>query len=236
MRIALLTSDDLPARRCAEVLAQGYDLGAIILRTSFPTLPFDTAHTLDDDQRAYEGETWFGGNPPALKDMAPVTEIPDMTDAAAAKAVTAAAPDVVVALHAGTIGPAIRDMMGQRAVVLHGAHPPDFRGDDTHLWAVYHGEEHALECVVQQTAAEANTGALLFIQAPEMPSDMALHELRSTVTETCLQGMRKVLTFFDSGGMMSLTRLQRHGQVYTPMPAVLKDYCLARFGRPDGLT
>lgn len=229
MRVALLTTDGPPARRCAQVLAETYDLAAVIVRTKVPSLPFETSHPFDAEQTAYESETWFGGTSPDLGDFASVAPVLDMTEDGVAETLRASGTDVAIVLDGGPVGTATRDLMGTRMIVLHGADPQDYRGEDVHLWATYHGEENRLECVVQQAAAEVNTGPVLFAARPDIPAGMALRELRRATTDTCITGAMKALHYFANGGMLSVNQLHRQGKLYSPMPAALKDYCISRF-------
>jgi hypothetical protein len=229
MRIALLATDCPPALRCAGSLAKAYDLCGILVRTKAPVLPFATAHDLDGEQAAFESDAWFGGHSPTLAGFAPVHEVPDMTGAEAAAVLKHLAPDVVVSLNGGPIGRAIIDLKKDRALVLHPGNPQEYRGEDTHLWAVYHGEEKSLECIVQYATADPNCGPVLVSTPLDLPPGTPLAGLRRAVTDGCITGMEKVLKFFDGGGMLSVTRLQHPGKLYTPMPAVMKDYCLSQF-------
>ena len=234
MRIALLATDSPPALRCAGSLANAYDLCGVLVRTAAPKLPFATVHELDDEQAALETDTWFGSGRPKLAGIAPVHPVPDMIGAEAAAALKALNPDVVVSLNAGPTGRAITDMMATRALVLHPGDPQEYRGEDTHLWAVYHGDERHLESVVQYASPEPNGGSVLASTPLDLPPEMPLAGLRGAVTDGCITGMVKVLKFFDGGGMLSVTRLQQLGKLYTPMPAVMKDYCLAQFAHRSG--
>lgn len=231
MRIALLATDSPPALRCAGSLANAYDLCGILVRTAAPTLPFATVHDLDGEQAAYEADAWFGGGTPNLADAAPVHPVADMTGTDAAAMLKSLNPDVVVALNVGPLSSAIIDMMENRALVLHAGDPQEYRGEDTHLWAVYHGDERHLESVVQYASPEPNGGSVLVSTPLDLPPEMPLAGLRWAVTDGCITGMVKVLKFFDGGGMLSVTRLQQLGKLYTPMPAVLKDYCRTQFAR-----
>ncbi|MAN80516.1 MAG: hypothetical protein CMM77_11820 [Rhodospirillaceae bacterium] len=234
MRIALLTTDCPPALRCAGSLTARYDLCGILVRTAPPAVPFATAHHLDDDQADFETAAWFGGPLPALADFAPTHAVPDMKGDEAAVVLKSLKPDVVISLNAGPVGAAVIDMMETRALVLHPGNPQDYRGEDTHLWAVYHGDESRLECIVQYAALEPNSGSVLASTPLVLPPDTPLAGLRRAVTDGYIAGMGKVLTFFDSGGMLSVSRLQQLGKVYTPMPAVLKDYCLSQYAHRAG--
>jgi methionyl-tRNA formyltransferase len=231
MRIALLATDTPPALRCAGILANTYDLCGILVRTAAPKLPFATAHELDAAQAAFEGDTWFSSGTPNLVDIAPVHPVPDMTGEEAAAVLKNLNPDVVISLNAGPTGHVITDMMATRALVLHPGDPQEYRGEDTHLWAVYHGDERRLESVVQYASPEPNGGSVLVSTPLELQSGTPLAGLRRAVTDGCIIGMEKVLKFFDGGGMLSVNRLQQLGKLYTPMPAVMKDYCLAQFAR-----
>lgn len=235
MRVALLTTDGLPARRCAQALSEAYELAVVVVRTTPPDLPFETAHPFDADQDAFEAETWFRGSPPNLEDFASVAPVADMAADNALDALKTCGAEVAVALNCGPIGAPVREFIGPRTVVLHGANPQDYRGDDIHLWVAYHGDESRQECVVQQPAAEVNAGPVLFAARPAITPDMTLRELRRSTTDICITGAMKALHYFANGGMLSVNSLHRVGKLYTPMPAALKDYCVARFNhRAEG--
>lgn len=231
MRIALLTTESAAAVKCARILGDGYDLCGIVIRPNTRPLPFDTFHALDQEQEAFEINAWFGGTAPDLSEMAPVVRVPDMSTDKAAEKVKDLKPDAIVALNAGPISQAVLDLVGTRSVVLHAGNPHDYRGEDTHLWSVYHGDVEKLECIVQYATAEINAGSVLFSTTPALSADMPLAALRKAMTDGFMPGMARVLRFFDGGGMLTVNRLQRLGKLYTPMPAVLKDYCIAQFAR-----
>lgn len=229
MRIALLTTESAAATECARILGDGYDLCGIVIRPNSRPLPFDTFHFLDREQEAFEIDAWFGGTAPDLSDMAPVVSVPDMASDEAAEKIKGLKPDAIVTLNAGSISQAVLGLVGTRSVVLHAGNPHDYRGEDTHLWSVYHGDVEKLECIVQYATTEINTGSVLFSTTPTLSPDMPLAALRKAMTDGYMPGMEKVLRFFDGGGMLTVNRLQRLGKVYTPMPAVLKDYCIEQF-------
>ncbi len=229
MRIALLTTDGLPALYCAQALAAEYELCGVLTATSLPPLPFETAHPLDAETEAYETANWFPQKIPELSDFGPVFSVPDMTSAAALDTVRDLAPNVIVAFGAGPLSAGIIELAKDHAVVLHAGNPEDFRGADTHLWAVYHGLTDDLQSIVQYADENPNTGAILRALPVHLADGTPLAGLRKAVTEGCVTGALKVMQFFADGGMLTVNHLQRIGKLYTPMPAAVKDYCLAQY-------
>ena len=229
MRIALLTTDGLPALYCAQALSAEYELCGILTATSRPPLPFETAHLLDVETETFEASAWFPEKIPNLSDFGPVFPVPDMTSAAALGTVRDRAPNVIVAFNAGRLSAGIIELAKDHAVVLHAGNPEDFRGADTHLWAVYHGLTEDLQSIVQYADANPNTGAVLRALPVHLPDGTPLAGLRKAVTEGCVAGLLKVMRFFADGGMLTVNHLQRMGKLYTPMPAGVKDYCIAQY-------
>lgn len=231
MRIALLTTDNPPAAQYAKTIAGAFDLCGIVVREQLPALPFETAHELDGQQTDIETQTWFGGKLPPLSDFAPVTAVPDMISGEATEAVKALNPDVLVAAGAGALSDDVINTAGAQAIALHAGDPEDYRGEDTHLWSVYHGDVARLKAIVQYADADVNAGAVLLNTPPVLPPDLPLAALRMAVVDVCAVGALKTLGFFDSGGMLTVNHLQRMGKVYTAMPSVVKGYCIEQFAR-----
>lgn len=231
MRVVLLTRNAPPFVRCAQAIADAYNLVAIATRSDMTQAPYETGHALDGQQTAFETEVWFGGTNATLGDFAPVTDVAVGGDNAEIKLLAEIAPDFAVGFGVSTFPQAALEMMGQRFLALGSGDPEHFRGCDVPLWTVFHGEYRRLCGVVQQAAAEPNGGAILQSEPAVLFHGMALPELRLTITESCITGLLKTLEFFDKGGMLSINQLQHLGRRYSPMPAVLKEYCAVKFAR-----
>ncbi len=140
-------------------------------------------------------------------------------------------PDALVVFGTGRLGEAVIGLSPDAAVNLHGGDPEDYRGLDTHLWAIYHGDFPSLVTTLHRLAPTLDSGEI--IQSLPLPLErgMALHELRRVNTEICLRLTLAALDDFKRRGRFVGRQQRRIGRYYSFMPAVLKPLCVERFAR-----
>ena len=231
MRIAILTTQTPHHARYVQAVGDAHDVAGVLLETTAAAAPFDTTHAFEQDRDAFERDTWFAGKEPAIEEMAPTRSFPSLNHPDAAQALADMRADVAVVFGTGKLAGPILDVLPGRLLNLHGGDPQDYRGLDTHLWAVYHGDFSALVSCLHFVEPDLDTGALLEIKSIPLRKGMNLHELRHANTETCIAITHTALRGFTKGNMLRVTPQQRRGRYYSFMPVVLKDLCVTKFRR-----
>ncbi len=214
MRIAALTTDTAHHRYWAWRLAEAGLLGGVVLERRHAVAPFATHHPFEDERDVYEREALAA---PAWAEFAAVVEVESVDDARPDG-------DLAVSFGTGRIGPALVAEWAGRLLNLHGGDPEDYRGLDTHLWAVYHGDFAGIVTTLHEVDQDLDTGAIV-ARAP-VPLPAELYELRAANTEVCVE-----LTLRAARERPPATAQRRRGRYYSFMPAVLKDVCVRRWSR-----
>jgi methionyl-tRNA formyltransferase len=232
MRIAILTTQTLHHARFVAAVSQTHEVAGVLLESEPAAVaPFETGHPFEAERDAYERETWFGGAEPAIADLAPTQAFPSLNDPAAAKALADLKVDAAIVFGTGKLKGPLLDLLPGHLLNLHGGDPQDYRGLDSHLWAIYHGDWKSLVSCVHFVEPELDTGAVLNMKPIPLTKGMGLHQLRLANTETCIEISNKTLTDLTHGGMLTLAPIQRVGRYYSFMPTVLKELCVAKFRR-----
>lgn len=191
---------------------------------------FETRHPFEDARDAFERSRWFDGRVVLLRDLAQTTAVDSVNDLGLA-ALDVARPDVVVSFGVGRISATVIGRFHGRIVNLHGGDPGEYRGLDSHLWAIYHRDWRALVATLHAVNESFDDGAII-AQAPvPLHRGMALHELRAANTEACTAMTLEALRTYMRIGTFPLRAQQQKGRYYSSMPAVLKAICIEQFTR-----
>jgi len=238
MRLAVLTTETSHhAHFVREIAAWAHGAGPagglrVFLETRGAAAPFPTAHPFEAERDAFEAAAWFGGRPARCADFAETVAVGRMNDADAVAALAGFRPDAAVVFGTGRLAPAVIAAAGEgRIVNLHGGDPEAYRGLDTHLWAVYHGDFGGLSTTLHHLNPELDDGPVIANLPVPLHRGMALHELRRANTEVCVRLVRQALEAFLAEGRFAARPQRAAGRYYSFMPAVLKELCVGRFAR-----
>jgi folate-dependent phosphoribosylglycinamide formyltransferase PurN len=231
MNLALLTTETLHHCFFLRELAAFCPPKLVVVEDNGEGPPFETHHPFEAQRDRYERRTWFGGRDVRLGDFAETFEISSVNEPDAVRRLAAAAPDVVVVFGTRRLGSHVIRLCADGIVNLHGGDPEHYRGLDTHLWAIYHGDFEGLVTTLHRVNPRLDDGDIV-AQAPVSLADrMPLHELRSHNTELCVELVRSALTSFHQESRFHSRPQQRRGRYYSYMPAVLKGTCVEKFAR-----
>jgi methionyl-tRNA formyltransferase len=197
----------------AFMVASAGVLGGVVPERRRAQAPFATRHAFEDERDAFEREALAA---PAWSELAPVEEVDTVDDATLTG-------DFAVSFGTGLIGPALIERWSGRLLNLHGGDPERYRGLDTHLWAVYHGDFDGLVTTLHVVDERLDTGAVVEKAAIPLPDE--LYQLRAANTEVCVE-----LTL-GAVERRAATPQRAVGRYYSFMPAVLKDVCLQRWAK-----
>lgn len=229
MRVALLTTDTTHHAYFAWKFAEQRPLTAIVVETRAPTARFPTGHPFERLRDAYEREVLLAGFDGALGDIAPVTEVESANDSETS--LRRLGVDVVLVFGTGKLLPRIIDAPGVACLNLHGGNPEEYRGLDTHLWAIYHNDFDNLVTTLHWVDEALDTGDLVASERLELHRGMEIHTLRSANAEVCVRLCLDALDGYERDGVFPAREQQRRGRYYSFMPAVLKDVCVTNFRR-----
>ncbi len=112
---------------------------------------------------------------------------------------------------------------------LHGGDPEEYRGLDTHLWAIYHNDFGGPVTTLHTVAAVLDAGDICLQDVVAVKPIMPLHQLRAANTDTCIRLARSALASFADLGTLPARKQIRRGRYYSFMPSPLKEVCRRNF-------
>lgn len=235
MKVAVLTTETSHHAAFVRGLAEAFPVACAILETRVAAPAFACAHPFESRRDQYERDLFFGGRAASVRDFAPSQAFPDANGPDAREALRRSAPDVVIVFGTGKLKEELIGAYPDRLINLHGGDPEEYRGLDSHLWAIYHRDFAALSTALHFVDRDLDTGRI--IQQADVPlgRGMGLHQLRAANTGVCLDLCLSALAAFERTGRFVARRQRRKGRYYGAMPADLKELCSARFAKHTAL-
>ena len=230
MKLVLLTTDTPHHAWYAWKLHERFPLRAVWLERRGVAARFPTAHAFEAERDAWERATLLAGWP-GFHELCEVGEADSMNDAPATAALRDLAPEVVVVFGTGRLQPAVIAAPRLACLNLHGGHPEHYRGLDSHLWTIYHGDWDNLVTTLHHVDPGLDTGDIVVQQQLRLTRASRLTELRAANTAACLELTLVALERLATTGTVPSRRQVQRGRYYSFMPAVLKDECLRTFAR-----
>jgi methionyl-tRNA formyltransferase len=230
MKLAVLTTRTPHHAFFVRALAEGgHDVVAFCETAQPPRQPFETHHPFEDERDRYEWGLWFDGKETDIADLAPTRDVSTMNDRAAVVALADEQADAVIAFGTGPLRAPVIAIGPDRIFNLHGGDPQEYRGLDTHLWAIFHRDFSGLVTTLHRVDAELDTGEIVGQEPIPLSPGMPLYALRAANTVICVQLAKSAAEALRCDGAVISRRQRRRGRYYSAMPADLKGVCKARF-------
>ncbi|HJX13213.1 MAG TPA: formyl transferase [Dehalococcoidales bacterium] len=237
MKIAVLTSQTLHHNYFIRELSRAYTVAGVIVESQAAAAPFETHHPFEDRRESYERRVFFQGKDVPLADVAPTVEVDSVNATESVKRLREIGPDVIIVFGTGRVGPEVIGTCPAGIINLHGGDPEEYRGLDTHLWAIYHRDFGGLVTTLHRLNETIDDGPVILQAALHLSKGMELHELRRYNTEACVRMSVSALDMFQRWGRFISRPQRRRGRYYSLMPAELKEICRVRFREyTDGLS
>jgi methionyl-tRNA formyltransferase len=193
--------------------------------------PFPTAHPFEEERDRRERDAWFGGEDRRMADFSSVRRFRSMNDDDAIAALRAFRPDLTVSVGVGRLSGAFIAACPGALVNLHGGDPEDYRGLDSHLWAIYHRDFGSLVTTLHAVNETLDDGPVIAAAAVPLRRGMALADLRRANTEVAVGLTLDAVAALERDGRLFARPQRRIGRYYSFMPAELKEGCRRAFER-----
>ncbi len=229
MKVVVVTTDTAHHAYYLWKLNERFPLQAIVLERWRAVAPFHTSHPFEQERDGYEREVLLSGGPRSCAELAGVHSCERVNDVASVAMLRAKSPDVVLVFGAGRLTSEVFCSVGIACLNLHGGNPEEYRGLDSHLWAIYHRDFTNLVTTLHRVDEQLDTGDIVFRSPLTIPSGTELYELRSINTRVCVDLSLQALETLCREGSLPAQQQARRGRYYSHMPACLKQECLARF-------
>ncbi|MEK9985368.1 MAG: formyltransferase family protein, partial [Opitutae bacterium] len=233
MKLAILTTNTLHHSYFAKCLIESYAATSVFCETDSLSAPFETAHSFENERDDYEKQLWFEGRREQISNFAAVETSSNINDPKIVNALWHLAPDVTIVFGTRKLKKTTIAACGL-VLNLHGGDPQEYRGLDSHLWAIYHKDFQGLKTTLHILNDKLDDGPIIDVRALKLNAGMSIKELRAANTEVCVNLAQSALAQFEDTGEISHSSQMSQGRYYSFMPAVLKEDCVNKFHKHTG--
>jgi methionyl-tRNA formyltransferase len=229
VKIALLTTQTSHHAFFVREIAARFSDVHVFCESQSIHAPFDVSHSFEAERDQFECQSWFQGADPRLDEFGQVTTVDTMNSAKGISALAGWAPDVAIVFGTGRLASAVLEGGPRCFLNLHGGDPEEYRGLDTHLWAIYHSDFDGLVTTLHRVNSSLDDGDICLQESVAISAGMQLHELRKANTEACVRLAIAALSSVREQGDLPSRKQRRSGRYYSFMPSELKELCRKRF-------
>ena len=187
MKIAVLTTQTPHHAFFVREIAARFDRVHVFCESQGLRAPLDISHPFEAERDQFERHNWFQSADPRLDEFVQVTTVDTMNGAEGISALASWQPNVAIVFGTGRLSSAVIENGPRCFLNLHGGDPEEYRGLDTHLWAIYHSDFGGLVTTLHRVNSSLDDGEICLQESIVISAGMHLHELRRANTEACVR-------------------------------------------------
>ncbi len=229
MKIIILTTKTPHHLYFVRQISNSYKISAVISETSFIKPSFETHHKFEDFREKYEIENLLGGKLVDFKDYSLEYSVESINDSKCYEIIKSIEPDIILTFGTGIIRRHIINLCPDGFLNLHGGCPENYRGLDTHMWAIYHKEFNQLITTLHILEPRLDAGNIVSQKMIFLSKNKKIYQLRAQNTEICVELSISAIDYFNKNGYFKSKKQIKKGRYYSFMPSVLKDICVNNF-------
>ena len=231
MNIVILTTQTLHHTYFVQKINEKHPIEKVIIESNILKPKFETHHPFEDVREKYEKKNFFNNKEVKLKDISNTIEVKTVNDTESISFLKKLKPDIVISFGTGKISKDVIQTCPRGIINLHGGNPEEYRGLDSHLWAIYNNDFHNFIVTLHRVNENLDTGDIVLQKPIKIIKSMKLHELRSYNTETCVDLISSAINMFKKHGDFISCPQRKLGSYYSFMPSAFKDICVDRFNK-----
>ena len=231
MRIVVLTTETPHHGYFVHQVSKEFPLEAVFVETRIPRPAFDAYHPFEDERDEYERQVFFGGKNSRMRDFRPTFEVGSCNDSDAVARIKGINPEFIIVFGTGKLSNEVISVCPHAIINLHGGDPEKYRGLDTHLWAIYHGDFQQLIATLHHLNEDLDDGAIILQASVPIEAGVRLHQLRQLNTNVCITLALSAIDMYSRHRAFVSRPQRKMGRYYSFMPAALKEICRCRFER-----
>ncbi|GAI97068.1 unnamed protein product, partial [marine sediment metagenome] len=187
MKVIILTTDTLHHTYFIQEIAKIFPIAGITVETHSRQAPFDTYHPFEKDRDLYEKGVFFGNDDVKLSDFASTLAVKSINGNDATEHLRRIRPDIVIVFGTGKIKQHVIDVCPEGFINLHGGNSEEYRGLDSHLWAIYHNDFNNIITTLHRLNEKLDDGDIILQSTIPLKRGMGIHEIRRYNTEVCVE-------------------------------------------------
>ena len=229
-KIVVLSTDTLHHRYFLNSLeAAGLPLQAYLFETEHATPPFPVGPVFEAEEDAFEREHFFVSVSTELQ-ASKIRTVGKVNSAAGLELLRALQPDFGIVFGTGKLSAAVIRSFRHGLINVHRGIAQAYRGLDSDLWAIYHGDYTNLGVTIHRVEEALDTGDVVYQEKMPLRPGMRTSQIRYYTTLIATNLVVQALRDYLAGRLAGQPQ-QELGRYYSFMPLELKRWVTARFDR-----
>ncbi len=229
-KIVVLSTDTLHHRYFLNSLeAAGLPLQAYLFETERATPPFPVGPVFEAEEDAFERERFFVSIPAELQ-AEKIRTVDKANSPAGLELLRGLQPDLGVVFGTGKLSVEVIRSFRHGLINVHRGIAQAYRGLDSDLWAIYHGDYANLGVTIHRVEEALDTGDVVHQQSMPLHPGMRTSHIRYYTTLIATELVAQALRDYLAGNLAGQPQ-QQLGRYYSFMPLELKRWVAARFDR-----
>lgn len=226
-KILILSTDAAHHRYFINFLLQnGISLEGCYFETTSVKPPFETGPLFEDTEKEFEMENFFRRVPFELNLEA--TNVQDINNEASIAKIKCSKADFGIVFGTRRLSPELISAFRDGLINVHRGMSEEYRGLDSDLWAIYHGDYGNIGVTIHKVAVDLDVGDIVYQQAMPLVKNMKVYQIRYYTTLISSElALRATLDYLE--GCLKSRPQTKRGRYYSFMPLVLKNIVANKF-------
>lgn len=225
MKIALLTTDTTHHLFFAKELNKYCKVNAIAIEESSFQPQFETKHQFEAKRDKYEIDTLLE-NDDSFENICSTNRFNNINDKECFSYISKIEPDIIIVFGTGLVRKRLINLCPDGIINLHGGDPQQYRGLDSHLWAIYHKEFEQLITTLHRLNNKLDDGEIINQLPINISRNFDIKKLRAENTKVCLKLVLTAIKDYQKKGQFNSYLQKQKGRYYSFMPSCLKEICV----------
>ncbi|HEY0740160.1 MAG TPA: formyltransferase family protein [Chryseosolibacter sp.] len=231
MKKIVILGSDTPHRRffIKSLIAKNVPVHAVIFETESIKPAFETGPFFENEEREYEGREYFREFDNTLDEI-PVHYYPTINDLRVETLLAEINPHFGIVFGTRKVAQRIIRKFSDCALNVHRGIAEEYRGLDTNLWAIYHGDFENTGVTIHKMDNDLDTGEIVFQEKLQYPPGTKVFQLRHYETALCAELVARAVGNYLTGELTSRPQTKK-GRYYSFMPLVIKHSLVGKLER-----
>ncbi len=225
LQVLVLTTDTPHHAYFVAQLASRFSVSVILEEKAAAADNDPLRASLEDQSRSYETNRWFNNRVPSVRDFAPSRSFTSLRAEAALQALSEVESDVAISFGTSILRRPLLQQLPSLRFNLHGGDPERYRGLDSHLWSLYHGDMDGLRTALHVLDEGVDAGALVAVSPIDVRDVAALEQLRYENTLVATDLTLRSLAKIEQSGSLPGRPQNDASRYYSTLPGALLHRC-----------
>lgn len=229
-KIIILSSDTVHHRYFFnKLIKKGVLIDSIIFETTHVKPPFDTGPLFEAEEKGFEKENFFSDVSYSLEGFN-IFQFENVNSESSEELIRKINPDLGIVFGTRKIQSHIISLFPDGLINVHRGIAQLYRGLDSDLWAIYHGDYNNIGVTIHMIENRLDTGNIIYQETMPIKKKMKTFQIRYYTSIIATNLILKSIEDYFSGSFKTYPQ-KSLGRYYSFMPIQIKKIVNKKFNR-----